>query len=141
MVQQFLYNQPESKLFRRQLRKNQTDAEGKIWSILRNRQLLGLKFYRQYNIGKYVLDFFCPGLRLAIEVDGGQHNESEGRLHDEMRAKYLKDLDIAVLRFWNNEVMENFDGTYQRILEEVKRLKNNSSLLSSYIKKRDDNSP
>ena len=73
--------------FCRNLRQNQTDAECKLWSILRNRQLEGVKFRRQYPIDKYVLDFYSPECRLGIEADGGQHYEEAGRKRDGSRTK------------------------------------------------------
>jgi len=73
--------------FCRNLRQNQTDAECKLWSILRNRQLEGVKFRRQYPIDKYVLDFYSPECRLGIESDGGQHYEEVGRKRDGSRTK------------------------------------------------------
>jgi len=65
------FNNPRFKVIRKTLRKDQTSQERKIWNILRNRQLLDLKFFRQYSIGKYVLDFYCPKIKLAVEIDGG----------------------------------------------------------------------
>ena len=98
------------------MRRNETDAERKIWSRLRNKQVDGLKFYRQYSIGSYVLDFFCPMRRLAIEIDGGQHNEDGERVHDAKRTDYLAQQGIQVIRFWNNDVMMNIDGALETIL-------------------------
>ena len=72
-MSKYLYNDPSTKLDRRRLRKNATDAERKLWSILQSRRMAGLKFFRQYSVGSYILDFYCPERRLAIEVDGGQH--------------------------------------------------------------------
>jgi very-short-patch-repair endonuclease len=73
----------------RSLRRNQTDAEKKLWSFLRNRSLNGLKFRRQFSVGKYILDFYCPELKIGIEADGGQHYEQYGKKDDEVRAKEL----------------------------------------------------
>jgi len=112
----FLYNDSQHKSQRKNLRRNETDAERKIWSRLRNKQVDGLKFYRQYSIGSYVLDFFCPMRRLAIEIDGGQHNEDGERVHDAKRTDYLAQQGIQVIRFWNNDVMMNIDGALETIL-------------------------
>jgi very-short-patch-repair endonuclease len=111
-----LYNQNNFKERRRFWRKSQTDAESKLWKILRNKQLKGLKFFRQYSVGKYILDFYCPKIRLAIEVDGGQHAENE---YDEKRTAYLKRCNIMVLRFWNNEVLNNIEGVYLKIVSTI----------------------
>src|SRR5512136_2522910 len=110
-----LYNDPGSKRDRRHLRKDATDAERKLWSILRNRKMAGLKFFRQYGIGPYILDFYCPEQRLAIEVDGGQHAEVRGQKNDAKRDRYLRELNIRVIRFWNNDVLQNIEAIGQRI--------------------------
>jgi very-short-patch-repair endonuclease len=116
-----LYNDPSGKPDRRRLRKDATDAERKLWSILRNRQMVGLKFFRQYSVGPYILDFYCPEERLAIEVDGGQHADIRGQQCDARRDRYLLDLDIRVIRFWNNDVLRNIEGIGQKIGQEVTR--------------------
>ena len=77
-MNKYLYNDPSAKLDRRRLRKNATNAERKSWSILRSRRIAGLKFFRQYSVGPYILDFYCPEQRLAIEIDGGQHADVYG---------------------------------------------------------------
>ena len=129
------HNDPSTKDLRRRLRRDQTEVEKKLWWRLRNRDFLGLKFYRQYSVGPYILDFYCPELRLAIELDGGQHNETEGMQRDEARTKFLERDDIRVMRFWNNEVIENFHGVLEKLREEVERVRgrgkesNSSSLL------------
>ena len=105
---------------RRLLRKNSTDAERRLWRYLRNRGLTGAKFYRQCGFGPFVLDFFCFSRRIAIELDGGQHNDPERRLRDLARTAYLEGFGIRVLRFWNRDVLENADGTLERIMEALK---------------------
>jgi len=116
-----LYNDPMRKQERRCLRKGATDAEGKLWSILRNRQVDGLKFFRQYSIGPYILDFYCPEERLAVEVDGGQHADVRGQKHDAKRDSYLQELNIRVVRFWNNDVLQNIEAVGQKIGEHISR--------------------
>jgi len=113
---EYIYN-TQSKQLRKKLRKNQTDAESIIWSKLKSKQINGLKFYRQFGIGKYVIDFFCPSIKLAIEIDGGQHNEEKIKLDDEQRSKFLEDNEIKVIRFWNNEIIKNLEGVYEKILD------------------------
>ena len=112
-----LYNHSILKDRRKQLRKDQTDCERIIWHLIRNKQCNGFKFYRQYSVGPYILDFYCPKLRLAIEVDGGQHNEDLQKEYDKERTAYLSGNNIKEIRFWNNEVIENLEGVYQKILE------------------------
>ena len=99
----------------RELRKNQTDVEARIWSRLRGRQVAGAKFRRQYPIGHFIADFCCVELRLVVELDGGQH--AEAGAFDQRRTDFLVAEGYRVLRFWNNEVMENIDGVLERILE------------------------
>ncbi|HWU17261.1 MAG TPA: DUF559 domain-containing protein [Devosia sp.] len=91
----------------RSLRRNSTDAEARLWSVLRARQLDGYKFVRQLAIGPYFADFACREAALIIEVDGGQHAESS---RDDRRTEFLTTLGYSVLRFWNNEVLGNFEG-------------------------------
>jgi len=118
-MNKYLYNDPSKKPTRRHLRKDATDAERKLWSILRNRQMNGLKFFRQYSVGSYVLDFYCPEKRLALEIDGGQHGDVDSQQHDAQRDSYLKELGIRVVRFWNNDVLRNAEGVAQKIREEI----------------------
>ncbi len=77
-----LRNDPALKQRRRELRRNQTDAEKSFWANVRNKQFFGLKFFRQYSIGPYILDFYCPALKLAVELDGGQHLQCENQEYD-----------------------------------------------------------
>ncbi len=100
----FLRNDPTLKQRRQELRRNQTKAEKILWAHLRNRQFYGMKFFRQYSIGPYILDFYCPTMKLAEELDGGQHNQCESKEYDAARSEYLKAQGIDVTRFWNHEV-------------------------------------
>jgi very-short-patch-repair endonuclease len=113
----YLHNDPALKNRRRELRKNQTDAEKRLWASIRNRQFYKLRFLRQYSIGPYILDFYCPALNLAIELDGGQHNEDKGEIYDAERSRFLKDRGIDVLRFWNHEVLQNIRGVLAKLEE------------------------
>jgi very-short-patch-repair endonuclease len=120
-MNKYLYNDPSAKLDRRRLRKNATDAERKLWSILRSRRMAGLKFFQQYSVGSYILDFYCPEQRLAIEVDGGQHADVYSQQHDAHRNRYLRELNIRVIRFWNNDVLQNIEGVGKKIREEAEK--------------------
>ena len=97
----------------RSLRRGQTDAEALLWKNLRSRQLNDAKFRRQVQIGRYVCDFVCHEARLIVELDGGQHTADK----DAARTQWLEAHGYRVLRFWNNEVLENFDGVRERIAE------------------------
>ncbi|MFA9441346.1 endonuclease domain-containing protein [Uliginosibacterium sp. sgz301328] len=77
------------KSFARELRHGQTDAERALWQVLRGRRMAGARFRRQHPLEPYVLDFYCHDLKLAIELDGGQHNAEQGRTHDERRSAFL----------------------------------------------------
>lgn len=101
----------------RKLRKNSTSQEQKIWNLLRNRQFLGLKFKRQVPIYNYVVDFVCEEKKLIIEIDGGQHNEPNNIDEDNIRTNILEKEGYRVIRFWNNEIDNNIEGVYQKLLE------------------------
>lgn len=101
------------------MRKNQTDAEGLLWGYLRNQQLNGLKFYRQYSVGRYIVDFYCPKKRLVIELDGGQHAEPRNQAYDKRRSEYLEEKGTKVIRLWNDDVLENLEGVVDRLIETV----------------------
>jgi very-short-patch-repair endonuclease len=96
----------------RRLRKNSTDAETRLWSRLRRKQLDGFRFRRQVSLGPYVADFVCFEARLIVEADGGQHAE---RAADAARTAWLERRGYRVLRFWNNDILGNTDGVIQSI--------------------------
>lgn len=116
----YLFNNQSLKNHRRELRKNQTEAEKKLWELLRGRRLEGFKFYRQFSIGPYILDFYCPKIRLGIELDGSLHSEDKAKLYDKDREKYLQTSNIKVIRFWNNEIENDTDKVLERISSEIK---------------------
>lgn len=97
----------------RSLRQNQTDVEYLLWQELRNRQVLNCKFRRQFPIAPFIVDFCCLELKLIIELDGSQHVEQAA--YDEERSFYLAQRGFKVIRFWNNEVIENSEGVLERI--------------------------
>jgi very-short-patch-repair endonuclease len=97
----------------RRLRAKMTDAERKLWSLLRRKQLQGFRFRRQVPLGPYVVDFTCMSARLIMELDGGQH--AERTEHDERRTAWLASIGFRVLRFWNGEVFTNTEGVLETI--------------------------
>jgi very-short-patch-repair endonuclease len=99
----------------RELRRELTDAERRLWSRLRDRRLAGAKFRRQHPIGPFDADFCCPDYHLVVELDGGQHQEQAAT--DARRTAFLGSQGYRVLRFWDNEVLQNTDGVLMRILE------------------------
>ena len=96
-----------------ELRKESTPAERKLWSRIRNDQL-GVTFRRQHAVGNYIPDFCSPKAKLIIEMDGSQHLEQEE--YDEERTKYLESQGYKVIRFWNNQVMNDIDGAIRAII-------------------------
>ncbi|HSE02430.1 MAG TPA: endonuclease domain-containing protein [Burkholderiales bacterium] len=110
-----LHNRPSLKLRRRALRESLTPAEARLWKYLQRSQLEGSKFRRQHSVGQFVLDFYCPAVRVAIELDGAAHDHDAAQLADAARDEYLASLGITVLRFENREVIENLEGVLLRI--------------------------
>lgn len=108
----FLRNDKSNIESRRTLRKNQTPQEIILWSRIRDNKL-GFKFKRQYAVGGYLLDFYCPRKMLCIEIDGSQHIENKE--YDAQRTKFLNKFGIKVLRFWNNEINTSLDSVIQKI--------------------------
>lgn len=103
---------PRTRTYAIELRKEPTDAEIRLWAYLRKGQL-GVNFRRQHAIGNYIVDFVCIKRKLIIELDGSQHIEQEE--YDTERTAYLKSLGYEVLRFWNNDVMNNINEVIRRI--------------------------
>jgi len=109
------FNRITEKARRKQLRNNPTEAERKLWQYLKGKQVAGVKFRRQYSIDAYIIDFYAPSLKLAIEIDGHSHFTSRGIEHDENRTKYIDGFGIRILRFTNDDVYENIEGVISRI--------------------------
>jgi very-short-patch-repair endonuclease len=112
---QQLFNAKRQKLKRQMLRNNATPAEKRLWSYLRNSQLLGRKFRRQQGIGPYIVDFYCPKEKLAVELDGEIHSTSEARQYDQERDTFIHDHGIITIRFRNEEVFNDIDSVLQTI--------------------------
>ena len=104
----------------RELRKNLTDAEQRLWQKLKRRQIPTVKFRRQQPIGPFIVDFVCFERRLIIEVDGGQHAAQAD--YDEERTRWLKVQGYRVLRFWNNEVLADTEAVAQAIFDTVEKI-------------------
>jgi very-short-patch-repair endonuclease len=98
-----------------------TEAERHFWARIRGKQLKNVQFYRQKNIGDYIVDFYCSAARLILEIDGSQHYEANAREHDMERDTYLAGLGFTVLRFSDREVFENTDGVLERIWDYVNK--------------------
>jgi very-short-patch-repair endonuclease len=103
----------------RALRRDATDAEQLLWSLLRNRQFLGLRFRRQHPLRGYVLDFYCHEAKLGIELDGRQHAQPEQAARDAQRTRDLQEHGIRVVRFWNHEVLKETRAVLEAIMSAV----------------------
>jgi very-short-patch-repair endonuclease len=111
---------PAKTEFSRKLRRDGTYVEQRLWQRLRNGQLGDAQFRRQHPAGRYVLDFYCPALALAVELDGGQHACVGTR--DRVRDNWLRQKGVTVLRFWNSDVTENLNGVLEVIAAKINEL-------------------
>ena len=109
---------PQQRKNARAMRRIATDAEKKLWFLLRDRRLDGIKFRRQVPFGAYILDFVCFEQKIVIEVDGGQHSESES---DKLRDAQLEGEGFQVIRYWNNDVLKNPEGVLTDLLMRLER--------------------
>ena len=122
-----LYNQKDLKEKRKELRSNSTSAEAVLWRMLKGKQVEGRRWRRQFSIGNYILDFYCPEIKLAVELDGNEHYTVIGKFNDERREEYLNSLGIKIIRFENKDIWCSTD----LILETIKKYssKNNTPLV------------
>ena len=118
-----LYNKNSEKEKRRKLRQDIVKAEKIIWDKIRNRQIEDCKFRRQYSVDKFVIDFYSPILKLAIEIDGESHFKDGMAEYDRERQNYIESLGIRFIRFTNNDVYENLDGVLESIALKVRELR------------------
>ena len=110
-------NQKDQKLLRQTLRNNATAPEAILWRMLKGKQIDGLKFRRQFGMGPYVLDFYCPEIRLCIELDGDIHKTYEQAQYDEIRSRFINENNIKILRFENDVVYRNTNAIVDAIKE------------------------
>ncbi len=109
------YGIPDLALLARKLRREQTPAEDILWALVRGRKLLNLKFRRQQQVGPFIADFYCHQARLVVEIDGGIHLEPEQADRDENREVYLRENRLRVLRFTNEQILEDPESVLQSI--------------------------
>jgi len=114
-----ILNKKEYTKKRKYLRNNMTKAEIILWSKIKGKQINGLKFRRQYGIKNYIVDFYCPKLNLAIEIDGDVHGYNSQITYDKQRQRDIEALGIKVLRYTNNDVFHNIEGVLQDILSAI----------------------
>ena len=116
-----LFNLKSNKDLRRKLRKTMTKAEVILWQILRNKQI-SFKFRRQFGIGHYIVDFYCPQLRLVIELDGDVHTTLKQRQKDKIRQKFLENNGCYVKRYWNSDIVNGTNSVAEEIYHLCQRL-------------------
>jgi very-short-patch-repair endonuclease len=114
-----VFNIMKSKPVRRDLRQKTTDPELSLWYHLRDRRLNGKKFRRQYSIGRYVVDFYCPEAKLAIELDGDSHFTEDAQEYDQQRTDFMNSAGVVVIRFTNQEVKGNLTSVLEAIVEKL----------------------
>ncbi|MFA6130648.1 MAG: endonuclease domain-containing protein [Patescibacteria group bacterium] len=114
-----LFNLRDQKKFRSKLRNDSTDAEQKLWSFLRHSQIDKLKFRRQQGIGPYIVDFYCPKIKLVVEIDGDSHFDDQGIAYDKQRTVFLQQFGIRVVRFTNVDIQETIEGVIEEIRKKI----------------------
>jgi very-short-patch-repair endonuclease len=114
-----VYNKIKIKENRRNLRKSQTKEELIFWVQVKDRRFHGYKFRRQYSIGSFIADFYCPRLKLVIEIDGGQHYEDKNIEKDLQRTAYFESLGIKVKRYTNIDIKNNLSGAMDDLLSQI----------------------
>ena len=119
-----IFNRSSMKYRRQVLRRNMPKEEIALWSRIRRKQVGGYKFRRQYSVGIYILDFYCPVLKLAIEIDGKSHDSSDIKSYDQERQKEIEGLGIAFLRFNNDEINNSLNEVIGKINQKIKSRKN-----------------
>ena len=122
-------NESEQKILRKELRSHATPAEAVLWKMLKGRNADGMKFRRQQGIGPYVLDFYCPELRLCVELDGSSHDYKYE--YDEQRTEFLQNQGIRVLRFSNEQVWQGIDFVVDEIVRVGRLIRDDADFLLS----------
>ena len=117
-----IYNNPKKKDRRKELRNEGTAAEAVLWTYLQKRQLLGKKFRRQYSIGPYVVDFYCPECSLIVELDGASHFSILREDYEAERSRYLQKQNVQILRFENRILRENAESVLETIRETIRKI-------------------
>ena len=114
-----LFNRPEYKELRRDLRNNPTNTEKLLWNILKGKKLGGFKFRRQHGVGKYILDFYCAPEKFAVEIDEEVNDTLESKIHDSDRDVFLKSIGIRTFRIRSEEIEINIDVVAEMILKKI----------------------
>lgn len=114
-------NPKKTKKLRQHLRNNMTKTEIMLWNRLKGKQLKGFKIRRQYGVGSYIIDFYCPKLKLGIEIDGESHYKKDGIEHDRIRDQFLKEQGIDLLRIPTTEIKHNLEGVIEYLAGEFNK--------------------
>ncbi len=117
-----IFNKKSKKKTRQHLRNNMTEPEIILWSYLKNSQINGFKFRRQYSVEDYVIDFYCPELKLGVELDGSGHSYHGKIIKDEKRTEDIRKYGIEIIRFGNSDVLTNASGVASVIYEKTLEL-------------------
>jgi very-short-patch-repair endonuclease len=117
-----IFNRPNENEKRKKLRREMTKAETLLWIRIKDKQICGCKFRRQYSIASYIVDFYCTKVKLAIELDGQTHLTDEEIAYDKHRQQVIETLGIQFLRFWNDEVYDDLFNVLEKIKAKVKEL-------------------
>ena len=125
----------EARTFARQLREKSTDAEKRLWRLLRDRRFSEFKFRRQYACGGYFLDFYCATAKLAVELDGGGHGFPDQRAKDEKRNEFLAAKGIQVLRFWNHQMRGELEAVRFEIWHTLMKRTGREAEIAGYLPK------
>jgi very-short-patch-repair endonuclease len=115
-----IFNRKKQKDIRQELRKTISIVEKTLWQKIRNQQL-GVKFRRQHGIGRYVADFYAPDIHLVIELDGDSHYQDDAQEYDRIRDEFMRSMGLRILRFTNDEVMNNLDEVVLKIFQRIKQ--------------------
>ena len=112
-----LYNNKNLKEKRKELRSNSTSAEAVLWRMLKGKQIEGKKWRRQFSIGNYISDFYCPEIKLGVELDGNEHYTVIGKFNDARREEYLNTIGITIIRFENKDIWCSIEHVIETIRE------------------------
>jgi very-short-patch-repair endonuclease len=117
-----IFNNSRYKDSRKYLRNHPTFTESILWKYLKGKQLCGYKFRRQYSVNKFILDFYCPKLKLAVEIDGITHENAHQREYDYKRQLYIESFSIILIRFSDDEILSNLDLVIEKTAAHIKRI-------------------
>ena len=129
-IKERIFTRKEETIKRKELRKHSTAAECVLWNAIKNKQVESLRFRRQHSIGPYIMDFYCPSIKLCIELDGGIHEQLAEHNRDDIRTQYINQQGITILRFTNSTVYYNINS----IIESIKQFKQNPILMEGWHK-------